>query len=109
MTAYIESGDFDLQDGEHFVLLSRIIPDVKFTTATGSPTSNTTVTMTMKGKNYPLETASTLSTSTIETTTTQSEIRGRARQAAIRIESSTTGMTWRLGDLRLELRPDGRR
>jgi len=109
MTAYIESGDFDLQDGEHFVLLSRIIPDVKFTTATGSPASNTTVTITMKGKNYPLETASTLSTSTIETTTTQSEIRGRARQAAIRIESSTTGMTWRLGDLRLELRPDGRR
>ena len=109
MTAYIESGDFDLQDGEHFVLLSRIIPDVKLTTATGSPTSNTTVTMTMKGKNYPLETASTLSTSTIETTTTQSEIRGRARQAAIRIESSTAGMTWRLGDLRLELRPDGRR
>ena len=109
MTAYIESGDFDLQDGEHFVLLSRIIPDIKFQAEADTPTSDTTVTMTMKGKNYPLESASTLSTSTIETTTTQSEIRGRARQAAIRIESSNVGMTWRLGDLRLELRPDGRR
>ena len=109
MTAYIESGDFDLQDGEHFVLLSRIIPDIKFQAEDDTPTSDTTVTMTMKGKNYPLESASTLSTSTIETTTTQSEIRGRARQAAIRIESSNVGMTWRLGDLRLELRPDGRR
>ena len=109
MTAYIESGDFDLQDGEHFVLLSRIIPDIKFQAEADTPTSDTTVTMPMKGKNYPLESASTLSTSTIETTTTQSEIRGRARQAAIRIESSNVGMTWRLGDLRLELRPDGRR
>ena len=107
--AYIESGDFDLQDGEHFVLLSRIIPDVKFTTQSGYPVSNTEVTITMKGKNYPSESLSDLSTSTVDTTTTQSEIRGRARQAAIRIESSNVGMTWRLGDLRLELRPDGRR
>ena len=97
------------RQGEHFVLLSRIIPDIKFQAEADTPTSDTTVTMTMKGKNYPLESASTLSTSTIETTTTQSEIRGRARQAAIRIESSNVGMTWRLGDLRLELRPDGRR
>ena len=109
MTAYIESGDFDLQDGEHFVLLSRIIPDVKFTTQSGYPISNTEITITMKGKNYPSESLSDLSISTVDTTTTQSEIRGRARQAAIRIESSNVGMTWRLGDLRLELRPDGRR
>ncbi len=107
MTAYIESGDFDLQDGEHFVSLSRIIPDIKFTQASGGETQE--VTMTMKGKNYPSESLSTLSTSTITDSTTQSEIRGRSRQAAIRIESSNSGMTWRLGDLRLELRPDGRR
>ena len=33
----------------------------------------------------------------------------RSRQAAFRFESTTTGQQWRLGGVRLDMKPDGRR
>ena len=35
--------------------------------------------------------------------------RSRSRQSAIRVENSSGNFGWRLGDLRLELRRDGKR
>ena len=105
MTAFVESGDLEIQDGERFMLISRIIPDFAFSGATG----DASISMTLKGKDFPLQSSSTLSTSTITNSSTQSHVRARARHPIVRVESSGLGYGWRLGDLRFDIRPDGRR
>jgi hypothetical protein len=105
MTAYIESGDIDLDDiGDRYIFISKIIPDLAF-----SGTGTQEVSVSIKGRDYPFDSLSTLSTSTITNSTQQAFIRGRARQTVVRIESSNQDMGWRLGDMRFELRADGRR
>ena len=86
------------------MFLSRLIPDIDITT-----TTNASVNYVIKTRNYPGESLSTNSTNEVVSTTTQSFLRARARQATIRIESSSIDIAWTLGDLRLEIKPDGRR
>jgi len=105
MTAYIESGDLELAEGEFFMFMSRIIPDFTF----NGDQSSAATDIVIKGSDFPLETASTLSTSTITPSSTQSFVRNRARHSIVRVESSGAGYGWRLGDLRFDMRPDGRR
>jgi len=105
MTAYIESGDLELAEGEFFMFMSRIIPDFTF----NGDQSSAATDIVIKGSDFPLETASTLSTSTITPSSTQSFVRNRARHSIVRVESSGIGYGWRLGDLRFDMRPDGRR
>ena len=105
MTSFIESADFDLGDGEQFMFVSRLIPDIDIT----STSSSASVDYILKTRNYPGDSLATNSTNAVTASTQQSFLRSRSRQAALRIESSTTNVTWTLGDLRLDLRPDGRR
>jgi hypothetical protein len=105
MTSYIESGDFDLGDGEQFMFLSRLIPDIDIT----SSDADAAVNYILKTRNYPGDSLTTNSTNAVKSTTQQAFLRGRSRQAVLRIESDTTDVTWTLGDLRLEMHPDGRR
>jgi hypothetical protein len=105
MTSYVESGDFDLGDGEQFMFLNRLIPDIDIT----SSDAEASVNYILKTRNYPGDSLTTNSTNAIKSTTQQAFLRGRSRQAVLRIESDTTDITWTLGDLRLEIRPDGRR
>jgi len=106
-TAYIESSDFDLNpDGERLMFISKLIPDVEFR---DQYSTSDTVTYTIKGRNYPLESLSTLQTINITPESTFTNTRARSRHAAIRISSDGTYYGWRVGDLRLEIRPDGRR
>mgnify|MGYP003110639530 FL=1 len=107
MTAFIETSDFDLEpDGEHFMFVSKIIPDLKFRGQTG--TANT-LNVSVKGVDFPLDTPTTLSTSAIDSTTQQAFIRARTRQAILRFESTGLGYGWRLGSFRLEMRQDGKK
>tara|TARA_R100001443_G_scaffold60626_1_gene70951 strand:+ start:10152 stop:11999 length:1848 start_codon:yes stop_codon:yes gene_type:complete len=103
MTAFIESGDLEINDGESFMFVNRIIPDFTFSGA------DPEVNLTLKGRNYPLETTTTLSSATVNQSTTESHVRARARHPVLRIESSGTGYGWRLGTLRFQIRQDGRR
>ena len=105
MTAYIESGDVEMGDGERYMLLSKLIPDFTFK----GNTDDASMSVIVKGKDFPLEDTTTLSTSTVTATTKQAFLRARARSSAFRIESSESGYGWRLGDLRFDMRPDGRR
>jgi hypothetical protein len=105
MTAFVESGDVEMGDGEKYMLLSRMIPDFTFSGDTDSASMD----VILKGKDYPLEDLTTLSTSTVTSSTQQSFLRVRTRSSAFRIESSGSGFGWRLGDLRFDMRPDGRR
>ena len=104
MTSFIESADFDIGDGEQFMFVSRLIPDIDITTS-----SNNSVDYILKTRNYPGDSLTTNSTNAVSASTQQSFLRSRSRQVALRVESSTTDITWTMGDLRLDMRPDGRR
>ena len=104
MTAFIESGDLEIGDGQNFMMIDRVVPDFSFS---GSATPS--VNMTIKGSNFPLETPSSIATATITNTTKQSNIRARARHTVLRLESTGTGYGWRLGGFRFGMRQDGRR
>ena len=113
MLSYIQSSDFDLADGDQFMLCRRIIPDVGFS---GSIANDASVTMQIRSRNFP---GSALSNNVadskpvIETSvnqyTDQVFLRARARQMALKIQSETLGVQWQLGAPRLDAREDGKR
>tara|TARA_R110001592_G_scaffold66350_9_gene203623 strand:- start:6578 stop:8428 length:1851 start_codon:yes stop_codon:yes gene_type:complete len=105
MTAYIESGDLEMAEGEYLMFMSRIIPDFTFNGNQSDATANIVI----KGSDFPLEAATTLSTSVVTPSSTQSYVRNRARHSIVRVESTGSGYGWRLGDLRFDMQPDGRR
>jgi hypothetical protein len=114
ITAFIESSDFAIGDGEHFAFVSRIIPDVKFL---GSSTSTPAVDLTVTPHNYPGAAYGTGDTDAVQATvvlpieryTDQVFTRIRGRQIAFRIASTALGVAWQMGAMRLDMRPDGRR
>ena len=114
LTAYIESSQIDIGDGEYFSFISRMIPDLTFRGSTNaSPTANITVkTRNSPGGTYVQSTSSAITKSAsvpVEQFTDQVRLRLRGRSFAMRVESTASGVGWRLGSPRLDVRPDGRR
>jgi hypothetical protein len=111
MNSYIASSDFDLVDGDQFILTKRIIPDINFAESTATDPE---VTMFIKPRNFPgnaysnTETGAVIETA-VDIYTDQIFMRARARQMAIEIESTDLGVQWQLGSPRLDGRPDGKR
>lgn len=103
ITAYIESADFDLDDGDHFIYIRRAIPDVTFT---GQGT-NQEITFELKVRNYPASTKQTKISRSVTTSTEQIWDRARGRQASVRWESDDANTKWRIGSLRLDINADG--
>lgn len=115
MTSYIASSDFDLADGEQFMLTRRIIPDLNFTESTAA---SPTITLTVEPKRFSGSATNTMasntqsvtsSSATLDQYTEQVFIRARGRQMALKVESTDLGVQWQLGSLRLDVRPDGKR
>ena len=114
ITSYIESSQMDLGDGEQFAFMRRLIPDLTFRNSTASTPQ---ATMTLKVRNFPggnylsSDESSVAKTASIpvEQFTEQVFVRLRGRSFAFRIESEDTGVGWRLGSPRVDIRPDGRR
>jgi hypothetical protein len=113
LNAYIESSPFDIGEGDNFVFVRRIIPDVTFVNSTNTPTVDMTLKMqNFPGSNYNKTTDSPVTRSAtvpVEQFTTQAYVRLRGRQATFKIESNTLGTRWSLGSPRIEVQPDGRR
>ena len=111
---YIQSSDFDMQpDGDYYTFIRKVIPDVKFT---GNGGSDQTINFVLKSRNFPGDSLTTDTTQTVTSTTQRLDTRIRARQLAFRIESDDDnssdirlGVGWRLGDTRMDVKPDGRR
>lgn len=111
---YIESSVVDIGDGDQFMFATRVIPDLTFRNSTNvSPTA----TLTMKARNFPggayfasdADPVTKTASLPVEQFTNQLFVRLRGRSMSLRIESNQTGVAWRLGDPRLDLRTDGRR
>ena len=107
---FIESSDFDIDPGgEDFQFINRIIPDIKFTGTAATGANGQAVNIVLKRRNFPGEDLTTAVTSTCTSNTTKIDTRVRGRQAVLRIESDDDGVGFRVGAMRLNFRPDGRR
>ena len=113
MDSYIQSSDFDLDEGDNFMLTRRMIPDVSFD---GSSAVAPEATLTIRPRNFPGSTFSADPADTqrvIETSvgvyTDQVFMRARARQMALKVRSVDLGVQWQLGMPRLDVRQDGSR
>ena len=112
---FIESADLDISDGENFAFVKRIIPDIAFVKESGinnSPAMN----IVLKRRDFPNQSLTTDSTTQVTESSTQNNVRSRARQLVLRFESdddntsgNQLGYKWRLGATRLDLQQSGRR
>tara|TARA_R110000850_G_C9870614_1_gene457086 strand:- start:86 stop:1069 length:984 start_codon:yes stop_codon:yes gene_type:complete len=120
ITATISSGEFDIEDGDRFSFVHRVIPDITFN---GSTAVSPTATMTLSplnnsgsGYNNPASVGGSNSGAVIRTAvvsieqfTGQVNTRVRGRQLSFTVSSDAAGVTWQLGSPRIDVRPDGRR
>ena len=126
ITSYITSAEFDLDDGNNFSFIWRMLPDITFR---GSSAANPAVTMYLlplanSGSGYNDNTSTNsnqsvadqssaaitrIGTYPVEQFTGQVYTRVRGRQLSIKVESTALGVQWQLGAPRLDLRSDGRR
>ena len=120
INAYITSSEIDLQGGDKFGFVWRVLPDMTFE---GSTIDAPNATMTLNplqnsgsGYNNPLSeggnsagTVTRSATAPVEAYTGQVNIRVRGRQMSMKIESTDTGVQWQLGHPRIDVRADGSR
>jgi hypothetical protein len=118
--AYISSSEFDIDDGDRFAFIYRVLPDISFRNSTADSPSAVLTLIPMKnsgsGFNDPQSVAGSSSgtitrtaTVPIEAFTGQVYIRVRGRQLIMEIRSTGLGVSWQMGTPRLDIRPDGRR
>jgi hypothetical protein len=114
ITSFIESSQLSIGEGNDFVFLTRLIPDVTFDASTDAAAS---LNMTLQSRNFPggnyLQTNASAVTQTattpVEQFTTEAFVRLRGRSFALKVDSNTADIQWRLGTPRVDVRPDGRR
>jgi hypothetical protein len=118
IVAYISSSEFDIDDGDKFGFIWRMLPDLTFSGSSVDVTPQVTLTL------YPMQnsgsgTGTAVSADVDKLTgaayvvtegfTGQVNTRVRGRQIIFKAESDTLGTAWQLGATRIDIKPDGRR
>ena len=120
ISANISSAQFDIDDGDRFAFVRRVLPDITFD---GSTVDNPTATLSLSpfnnsgsGINSPTSEGGSNSgsvtrtaTAPVEKYTEQLHKRVRVRQMTFKVESTAQGVIWQLGSPRIDIRADGRR
>ena len=132
LAAFITSAQLAIDQGDRFVLMNKVIPDIDFrysnaSTDTINSTGGTTVVPSINfsvfAKKYPgaasyttnesgetlTDTVTAIDAVTIDQFTEQAYMRARGRSLAFRIESTEKNVAWELGVPRVDFRQDGRR
>ena len=120
INAYIESAEFDIEDGQNFGFVWRMLPDVTFQGSTATNPSATMTLIPMKGAgsgfNNPQSQGGSSSATVVRTAIVPIEqftnivyVRVRGRQMILKMQSTDLGVTWQLGSPRIDVRQDGRR
>lgn len=117
LDAWIQSGPLELEGGNKFSLVQRVIPDVWF-----APGNTSAIQMRIQSVDFPGQTVNwteqeaqevlRLSTTAGAPFTDQLWVRLRGRALAVRVEEdpdTANPPAWRLGTVRLDVRQDGRR
>ena len=112
---YVESADIDITDGDNYVFLKKVLPDVLFVNEIGT-SQNGSLNIVVKRRDFSNQTLSTDSTTQITSNSTFGSLRSRGRQFVLRFESDDDNTEnerknykWRLGNTRVEVQPSGRR
>ena len=107
LTSFIESYDFSLQTdqgaAEFFLAMRRFLPNFK------NLIGDALITISVADFPADPNTATTLSPFTISSSTTKIDTRARGRYAALKIQNTGAGQSWRFGTFQVDLQPDGRR
>ena len=112
---FVESADIDVGDGDNFVFLKRVLPDILFVNDLGT-SQNPAINIVVKRRDFSNQTLSTDSTTQITASSKFGSLRSRTRQFVLRFESDDDNTEtdrknykWRLGNTRVEVQPSGRR
>ena len=100
-------------DGDQFMFVTKIIPDMTFRNSVGQPQATMSISSrTFPGADFDKTTAQDVTRTTalpVEQYTEQLFVRLRGRSIALKIESNQLDTQWRLGSPRIDVRSDGRR
>lgn len=115
LNAFIESSDFDIEDGTSFYFVEKLLPDLRFDR---SVAASPVAVVTMKARDFPgqgyrADMANNVTRTVevpVEQYTEEVWMRLRGRQLALKIAlPGTAGSAWQLGMPRISARTDGRR
>lgn len=119
INAYIQSSPIEIEDGDSYMFINRVIPDLTFRNSTTNNGAQPVVKFTIRPQDFPGAPTytgdernvqrSSAATLTVNQFTNQVFTRLRARSVALRVESDITGAAWRLGTPRFDMRKDGRK
>ena len=102
LSASLTTGSIEIGDGDQFMSVSRFVPD--FTNL------NDELKVTLTLEDYPQSTDTVTTSGNVSSTTTKIDIRGRGRSVKLNFVTDQVDQSnWRLGSMKLQLRPDGRR
>jgi hypothetical protein len=103
IVSYIQSGYFDIGDGDNLMYMKRFVPDFK------NQVGDLTVNLLLRS--YPQSTAvvGSLDPYIITPATSKVDTRARGRQISLKITSDDLNTNWRYGTLRIDMQPDGLR
>ena len=107
MNSYIESGYFDIEEGDSSMFIDKVVPDYR-----GLQGTSPNISLDIKSKNYPASSTEKTDTVSITPTTDISNTRLRGRTVSAKFYdsgSSTENAGWEIGDFRLRIKQDGRR
>jgi hypothetical protein len=120
ISASVTSSDFDIDDGHNYGFVWRSIPDLTFD---GSNVANPTCTLSIYPRDFPgtpyrpvssegltsAQNYQTVRTYAVQQFTPEVYTRLRGRQLSFQISSNTLGVQWQMGNMRIDLRQDGRK
>jgi hypothetical protein len=101
ITSFVESADFDVDDGNQILFMNRLIPD--FDLNTGK------LRVKIITKKYPESSEEITKEFDVTQQTDKINFRARGRQAKIRVSCSSQGASWQWGSVRLGFQGDGER
>jgi len=101
ITSFIESADFDVEDGNEILFMNKLIPD--FDLNTGK------LRVKIITKKYPESGEEITKEFDVTQLTDKINFRARGRQAKIRVSCSSQGASWQWGSVRLGFQGDGQR
>ena len=102
ITSFIESADFDIEDGTQLMFLDRLIPDMTL--------NDGTIKFSITTKQFPESTQETeKGPFSITKSTSKIDLRARGRQGRVRVSCNAANTSWRWGSVRLSMQQDGMR
>ena len=100
ISSFIESADFDIEDGTQLMFLDRLIPDMTL--------NDGSIKFSITTKQFPDSTQETeKGPFSITKSTSKIDLRARGRQGRVRVSCDAANTSWRWGSVRLSMQQDG--